>query len=247
VRDGVDLDAVNGAHGSYEWPNHRVEYVRREPPNGLLVGNWRGVGETRNCFVVESVVDELAHRAGQDPVRYRRALLKPGSRMANVLDRVAEASRWGSPLPAGSGRGVSILEGFGSFVGVVAEVELPGRNRLRLKRITAAVDCGVAVNPNVVRQQIEGGLVYGISAALFGKVTIRNGQIEQTNFHDHPVLRMNEMPEVDVILVDSKEAAGGVGEPGTAVLAPAITNAIRAAGGPRLYSLPIELTVDARS
>jgi isoquinoline 1-oxidoreductase subunit beta len=247
VRDGVDLDIVNGAIGSYEWPNHRVEYVRREPPPGLLVGNWRGVGETRNCFVVESVVDELAHQAGQDPVAYRRALLKPGSRMMNVLERVAEASKWGSPLPAGSGRGVSLLEGFGSYVGVVAEIELPGSNRLRLKRITSVIDCGIAVNPNVVRQQIEGGLVYGISAALYGKVTVRDGQIEQTNFHDHPVLRMNEMPEMEVIIVDSKEAAGGVGEPGTAVLAPALTNAIRAAGGPRLYSLPIALTVDPRS
>ena len=142
---------------------------------------------------------------------------------------------------------MAILEGFGSYIGVVAEVELPAPDRLRLKRITAVVDCGVAVNPNVVRQQIEGGLVYGISAALYGKVTIRDGQIEQTNFHDYPVLRMNEMPEIEVIIVDSKEEPGGVGEPGTAVLAPAITNAIRAAGGPRLYALPIDSTVEPRS
>ncbi|HWA49166.1 MAG TPA: molybdopterin cofactor-binding domain-containing protein [Dongiaceae bacterium] len=247
VKDGVDLDIVGYAHGSYEWPNHRVEFTRREPPEGLLVGNWRGVGETRNCFVLETVLDELASAAGQDPVQYRRALLKPGSRMLNVLDRVAEASGWGSSLPAGSGRGVSILEGFGSFIGVVAEVELPAADRLRLKRLTSVVDCGVAVNPNIIRQQIEGGLVYGISAALYGKITIRDGKIEQTNFHDHPVLRMNEMPEIEVIIVDSKDEPGGVGEPGTAVLASAITNAIRAAGGPRLYSLPIDLAVEARS
>ncbi len=247
TKDGVDLDIVGYASGSYEWPNHRVGFVRREPPGGLLVGNWRGVGETRNCFVVESVLDELAHAAGQDPVQYRRALLKPGSRMLNVLDRVAEASRWGSSLPSGAGRGVAILEGFGSFIGVVAEVELPASDRLSLKRITAVVDCGVAVNPNVVRQQIEGGLVYGISAALYGKVTIQDGRIEQTNFHDYPVLRMNEMPEIEVIIVDSTEEPGGVGEPGTAVLAPAITNAIKAAGGPRLYALPIDLTLEPRS
>jgi isoquinoline 1-oxidoreductase subunit beta len=247
VKDGIDLDVVSYASGSYQWPNHRVEFVRREPPDGLLVGNWRGVGETRNCFVVESVLDELAYEAGQDPVQYRRALLKPGSRMLRVLDRVAGASEWGSALPAGSGRGVSILEGFGSFIGVVAEVELPAADRLRLKRLVAVVDCGVAINPNIVRQQIEGGLVYGISAAFFGKVTIQGGRIEQTNFHDHPVLRMNEMPEIEVIVVDSTEDPGGVGEPGTAVLAPAITNAIRAAGGPRLYALPIDLTLEARS
>jgi isoquinoline 1-oxidoreductase subunit beta len=247
TKDGVDLDIVNGALGSYEWPNHRVEYTRREPPEGLLVGNWRGVGETRNCFVVETVLDELAHAAGQDPVQYRRALLKPDSRMRNVLDHVAKASGWGTSLPAGTGRGVSILEGFGSFIGIVAEVELPAADRLRLKRITAVIDCGVVVNPNVVRQQIEGGLVYGISAALYGKVTIQDGRIEQTNFHDYPVLRMNEMPEIDVIIVDSTDEPGGVGEPGTAVLAPAITNAIRAAGGPRLYALPIDLTVEPRS
>jgi isoquinoline 1-oxidoreductase subunit beta len=247
VKDGVDLDVVSYAAGSYEWPNHRVEFVRREPPVGLLVGNWRGVGETRNCFVLESVLDELAYAAGKDPVQYRRALLKPGSRMRQVLDRVAEASGWGSTLPSGGGRGVAILEGFGSFIGVVAEVELPAADRLRLKRITAVVDCGVAVNPNVIRQQIEGGLVYGISAALYGKVTIQDGRIEQTNFHDYPVLRMNEMPEIEVIIVDSAKEPGGVGEPGTAVLAPAITNAIRAAGGPRLYALPIELKVEPRS
>jgi len=247
VKDGIDLDVVGYAAGAYQWPNHRVEFTRREPPEGLLVGNWRGVGETRNCFVVESVLDELAHAAGQDPVQYRRALLEPGSRILNVLDRVAEASGWGSSLPAGSGRGVAILEGFGSFIGVVAEVELPAADRLRLKRVTSVVDCGVAINPNVVRQQIEGGLVYGISAALYGKVTIRDGRIEQTNFHDHPVLRMNEMPEIEVIIVDSKKGPGGVGEPGTAVLAPAITNAIRAAGGPRLYSLPVDLAVEPRS
>lgn len=247
VKDGVDLDVVGYAHGAYEWPNHRVEFTRREPPEGLLVGNWRGVGETRNCFVVESVLDELAHAAGQDPVEYRRALLKPGSRILNVLDTVAKASGWGSSLPAGSGRGVSILEGFGSFIGVVVEVELPAPDRLRLKRLTSVVDCGVAINPNIIRQQIEGGLVYGISAALYGRVTVQDGRIEQTNFHDYPVLRMNEMPEIEVIIVDSKDEPGGVGEPGTAVLASALTNAIRAAGGPRLYSLPIDLTVEARS
>jgi len=247
VKDGVDLDVVNGALGSYEWPSHRVEYVRREPPNGLLAGNWRGVGETRNCFVVETVIDELAHLAGKDPVEYRRALVKHGSRMAAVLDKVAEAVRWGSPMPAGSGRGISILEGFGSYVGVVAEVELPAAAKLRVKRLTAVVDCGISVNPNIVRQQIEGGLVYGLSAALYGKMTVENGRIMQSNFNEHRVLRMNEMPEIEVIVLDSMEAPGGVGEPGTAVLAPAITNAIRAAGGPRLSSLPIELTVEPRT
>ncbi|MFC3678403.1 xanthine dehydrogenase family protein molybdopterin-binding subunit [Ferrovibrio xuzhouensis] len=247
VKDGVDLDVVNGALGSYNWPNHRVEYVRKDPPSGLVYGNWRGVGETRNCFVVETVVDDLAANAGMDPVEYRRAILKQEHRMRHVLDQVAAASKWGTPLPKGSGRGVSILEGFGSYTGVVAEVELLAQGSVRLRRITAVVDCGQAVNPNIVRQQIEGGLIFGISAALYGRVTITDGKIDQTNFHDQPVVRMNEMPEMEVIVVDSKEAPGGVGEPGTAVLAAAVTNAIKAAGGPRLYSLPIDLAVEPRA
>ena len=247
TKDGVDLDIVNYSAGAYEWPSHRIEFVRRDPPSGLLDGNWRGVGETRNCFVLESVVDELAYAAGKDPVEYRRDLVKPGSRILNVLDQVAAASGWGSPLPSGTGRGIAILEGFGSFIGVVAEVALPAPDRLRLKRLTAVVDCGVAVNPNIVRQQIEGGLVYGISAAFYGKMTVKDGRIEQSNFHDYRVLRMNEMPEIEVAIIDSKESPGGVGEPGTAVLAPAIANAIRAAGGPRLYELPVNLTVEPRS
>lgn len=246
-KDGIDLDVTGGAYGPYTFPNFLVDYVRNDPPAGLLAGNWRGVGDTRNCFVVESVIDELASRAKRDPVEYRRALLEPGSRIRAVLDRVAAESGWAKPLPAGQARGVSLLSGFGSHIGLVAEVEVLGSDRLRIPRITCVVDCGRAVNPNIVKQQIEGGIVFGLSAVLYGRITVRDGQVEQSNFHDYPVLRMNEMPQIDVILVDSTEEPGGVGEPGTAVLAPAITNAIFTATGRRLRSLPIDLAIEQRA
>jgi len=246
-RDGVDLDVTGGAYGPYSFPNFLVDYVRNDPPAGLLAGNWRGVGDTRNCFVVESVIDELAARARRDPVDYRRALIEPNSRIRVVLDRVAAESGWGKPLPAGHARGISLLSGFGSHIGLVAEVEVIGSDRLRIPRITCVVDCGRAVNPNIVKQQIEGGIVFGLSAVLYGRITVRDGRVEQSNFHDYPVLRMNEMPQIEVILVESTEEPGGVGEPGTAVLAPAITNAIFTATGRRLRSLPIDLAIEQRA
>lgn len=246
-KDGVDLDVTGGAYGPYTFPNLLVDYVRNDPPAGLLAGNWRGVGDTRNCFVVESVIDELANRAKRDPVDYRRALLAPGSRIAAVLERLVTESGWTKPLPPAHGRGVSLLNGFGSYIGLVAEAEVVDGTRIRIPRITCVIDCGRAVNPGIVRQQIEGGIVFGLSAAFFGRITLRQGQVEQSNFHDYPVLRMNEMPQIDVIIMDSVEEPGGVGEPGTAVLAPAITNAIFAATGRRLRSLPIDLAVAERA
>jgi isoquinoline 1-oxidoreductase beta subunit len=238
-KDGVDLDVINAAHGPYEPPNILIDYVRNDPPPGLLAGNWRGVGETRNCFVVETAIDELARRAGRDPVAYRRALLKPGSRMLAVLDRVASASGWDSPTAPGRGRGVAVLEGFGSFIGLVAEAEMTG-GEVHVPKVTAVIDCGRAVNPNIVKQQIEGGIIYGLSAALWGRVTLKDGAVEQSNFHDYRVVRMNEAPAIEVIILDTGNEPGGVGEPGTAVLAPAVCNAVFAATGRRVRSLPLE-------
>jgi isoquinoline 1-oxidoreductase beta subunit len=239
-QNGVDLDIVGGAAGPYGWPRQRIEYVRHEAPPGLATGNWRGVGPTRNVFVVESVVDDLARAAGRDPLDYRRALLAESPRALAVLERAAEAAGWDRPLPRGRGRGLSLLNDFGSYVAEVAEVSVEPSGHLSVERVVCAVDCGVAVNPDVVRAQMEGGIIFGLSAALYGKITVAKGRVEQSNFDDCPVLRMNETPSIDVHIVESTEEPGGVGEPGTAALFPAVTNAIYAATGVRFYELPID-------
>jgi isoquinoline 1-oxidoreductase beta subunit len=235
----VDLDDVDDAASPYAIPNVLVEYVRENPPPGLLAGNWRGVGATRNAVVVEGVIDELAHRAKLDPVAYRRALLDPKSRLARVLERVVADSGWSRPLPPRHGRGVAIVSAFGSHVAMVAEVALDAQDAVSVTRLTCAIDTGQVVNPTIVKQQMEGGIVFGLSAVLYGEVTVERGRVMQTNFHDYRVLRMNEMPAIYVALVDSTEEPGGVGEPGTSLVAPAVLNALRAAGGPRLTTLPL--------
>jgi isoquinoline 1-oxidoreductase beta subunit len=237
-KDGVDIDATNAASGPYEFPNLLIDYVRDDPPDGLLVGNWRGVGETRNGFVVETVMDQLAAKAGVDPVDYRRRLLPPKSRITALLDRLVRESNWGSPLPAGSARGIAIQSGFGSHMGLVAQVRM-NAGKVRVERMTAVIDCGIAVNPNVVRQQIEGGLLFGLTATLYSSITIKDGRVVESNFHDNPVVRMINTPKIDVIIIDSKEDPGGVGEPGTAIVAPAIANAVFAATGKPLRELPL--------
>lgn len=239
TKDGVDLDAVGESGSQYAIPNLHIDYVRQEPPEGLLVGNWRGVGTTRNAVIVEGVIDELAIQAKRDPVDYRRALLD-NARLRGVLDRVVKDSGWGSKLPPSRARGVAISPGFGSFIGMVAEVEKTSEGKFRVERLFCAIDTGRIVNPTLVRQQIEGGIAYGLSALYYGKITIAEGRVQESNFHDYRVLRMNEMPEVEVALIESDEEPGGVGEPGTAILAPAVLNAIRAAGGPRVQQLPLD-------
>jgi isoquinoline 1-oxidoreductase subunit beta len=241
-KDGVDLDIISVATGSYEWPNHRIEYVRHEPPQGMFAGNWRGVGASRNAFIIESVIDDLAHAAKRDPLEYRRSLLANNPRALAVLEIVARTSRWGTPMPPGSGRGLAFLEDFGSLLALVAEVIVDRSGRVRVIRLVSAIDCGLAVNPDIVKAQIEGGIVYGLSAALYGRITVANGRVQQSNFDDCPVVRMRETPPIDVHLVPSTEAPGGVGEPGTAILFPALTNAIFAATGKRLFELPIDAT-----
>ena len=235
---GIDLDAVDGAVNTpYDFPSMLVEYTRVEPP-GIPTGWWRGVGPTHNVFVVESFIDELAAASHQDPVAFRQALLKNSPRAAAVLELAANKSGWGAPMPAGHGRGVSVQHVFGSFVAQVAEVQVTGSD-VRVTRVVAAVDCGVQVNPHIIEAQMQSGIVFGASGALYGEITLKDGRVEQGNFHNYRVLRMNESPVIEVYLVKNTEAPGGMGEPGTSAVMPAIANAVFAATGTRVRKLPI--------
>jgi isoquinoline 1-oxidoreductase beta subunit len=237
---GLDVDAVEGAaEPPYALPNIRVEYVRQEPP-GVPTAFWRGVGPTHNIFVVESFIDELAAAAKRDPFEYRRALLDGSPRAKAVLELAVERAGWGPPLPAGSGRGIALLHAFGSYVAQVADVMVSKQGDVRVQRVVCAVDCGTVVNPDIVKAQMESGIVFGITAALWGEITIKNGRVEQHNFHDYRMLHMSEAPAVEVHLVRSTEAPGGVGEPGTSAVMPAVTNAIFAATGRRIRKLPVK-------
>jgi len=236
----LDLDAVEGAaEPPYSIPNIHVAFVRREPP-GVPTAFWRGVGPTHNIFVVESFMDELAGAAGQDPFEYRRALLDHAPRAKAVLELAAERAGWGRPLPAGTGRGIALLHAFGTFIAQVAEVTVAKGGTVRVGRVVCAVDCGTIVNPDIVRAQMESGIVFGITAALWGEITIKNGRVEQRNFHDYRMLRMADAPVVEVHLIPSSEPPGGVGEPGTSAVMPAVANACCAATGKRIRKLPIK-------
>ncbi len=244
--NGIDLDGVDAAvQLLYDIPAIQVEFVRHEEPV-LNTTFWRGVGPTHNVFVIESFMDELAAAAKADPVEYRRALLSKAPRARAVLDLAAKAAGWGQPLPAGRGRGVALLfSGWGSYLAEVAEVEVSKAGELRVHRIVCAVDCGTVINPDTVTAQIEGGVNFGISAALWGEITLKNGRVEQSNFHNYRVLRMNEAPTIEVHLVRNLEAPGGIGEPGTSITGPALANAVFAATGKRIRKLP--LTAQLRS
>jgi len=240
-KDGLDTDGVDAAvQLLYDIPAIQVEFVRHEEPV-LNTTFWRGVGPTHNVFVIESFMDELAAAAKADPVEYRRALLGKAPRALAVLDLAAKAAGWGKPLPAGRGRGVALLYSWwGSYLAEVAEVEVSKANELRVHRVVCAVDCGTVVNPDTVKAQIEGGVNFGISAALWGEITLKNGRVEQSNFHNYRVLRMNETPAIEVHLVRNLEAPGGLGEPGTSITGPALANAVFAATGKRIRKLPLE-------
>ena len=244
-RNGVDQDAVDAGLGPYEWPATKLEFVRQEPMPGLVTGWWRGVGPTHNCFVVEGFVDELALAARQDPAAYRLGLLPAASRARAVLKLALHKADWGKPLSpakdssAKRGRGVSVLHAFGSYIAQVAEVTVSDTGDIRVDHVVCAVDCGMVVNPDTVRAQIDGGIQFGVGAALWGEITIQNGRVMQSNFHDYRQLRLSEAPMVDVHIVASKDSPGGVGEPGTSAVMPAIANAVAAATGQRLRSLPL--------
>jgi isoquinoline 1-oxidoreductase beta subunit len=239
IKDGVDPDAVDGsANQPYDFDAVHVEWVAHEPP-GIPTAFWRGVGVTRGTFVVESFIDELAAKAKLDPLAYRIALLESTPRARTVLQIAAERSGWSQPLPAGQGRGIALCIGFGSFIAQVVEVSIDNEGRIKPTHVWCVVDCGIQVNPDTIRAQMESGIVFGLSAALYGEITIKNGRVEQTNFGDYRVLRINETPQIDVTLMKSMEAPGGIGEPGTSCVMPALTNAIFAATGTRIRKLPV--------
>jgi len=238
VKNGIDETSVEGAHNTpYEIPNMLVDL--HSPKTGVPVLWWRSVGHSHTAFVVESFMDEVAHSAGKDPYELRRKLLAKHPRHRGVLELVAEKAGWGSTLPTGRGRGIAMHESFGSFVAQAAEVSVSPDGEVRVHRVVCAIDCGRVVNPSTIEAQMESGIVFGLSAALHGAISFKNGRVEQSNFHDYPVLRVDEMPLIEVHIVPSTEAPGGVGEPGVPPIAPAVMNAIFAVTGKRIRRLPI--------
>jgi isoquinoline 1-oxidoreductase subunit beta len=238
--NGLDPDTTEGAIDlTYDLPNLRVEYLRVEPP-GIPTAFWRSVGPSHNVFVTESFMDELAAAAKQDPVAYRLALLDKTPRAKAVLALAAEKAGWGQPLPQRVGRGVSLQFVFATYLAQVAEVEVSKDGAVRVRRVVCAVDCGTAVNPDTVQAQIQSAIIFGITAALYGQITLKDGRVEQTNFDTYQMLRINEAPAIEVYIVQNSEPPGGMGEAGTSAIVPAVTNAIFAATGKRLRKLPVD-------
>lgn len=230
------------AHPPYDLPNIDISYVRHEPPQ-IPTAFWRGVGPTHNVFVVESFIDELAAAAGIDPLRYRLGLLAKNPRALAVLKLAADKAGWERPLAGEGGRrgrGLSVQFAFGTYMAQVVEASVADDGEVRVQRVVCAVDCGVVVNPDTVRAQVESAVVFGIGAALYGDITFSNGRVEQSNFHDYRVLRMHESPPIETHIVASDAAPGGMGEPGTSGLTPALANAVFAATGTRVRKLPIK-------
>ena len=237
--NGVDFISVDGsANLPYDIPNIRVEYTENDP--GIPFGFWRSVGASFQGFVVEAFIDEMAAAAKKDPFEFRRDLLGKSPRHKAVLELAAEKSGWGKPLPAGRFRGIAVMDAFGSYLAQVTEVSVDARGAVKVHRIVCTVDTGWVINPDTIKAQMEGGIVYGLTAALKGEITIKNGRVEQRHFGDYQVLRHNEMPEIEVFIVPSTETPGGIGEPSTALAAGSLVNAVAAATGRRIYSLPIK-------
>jgi isoquinoline 1-oxidoreductase beta subunit len=240
VKDGVDATSVEGAENMpYSVPNITVDLITTEQK--VPVQWWRSVGSTHTAYAVETFIDQLAREAGQDPVAYRRDLLQGHPRHLGVLNLAAEKAGWGEPLPEGRGRGVAVHKSFNSYVAEVVEVSVHGRGRFSVDKVVIAVDCGVAVNPDVIRAQMEGGMGYGLSAALASEITLSNGVVEQSNFHDYRMIGIEQMPAVEVHIVKSAEPPTGVGEPATPVIAPAVANALSAITGQTFDRLPLKL------
>jgi len=240
-KNGLDPDSTEGAINLvYALPNLHVEYVRVEPP-GIPTAFWRSVGPSHNVYVTESFMDELAAAAKRDAVAYRRALLDQSPRAKGVLDLAAEKAGWGQPLPQRVGRGVSLQFVFGTYMAQVAEVEVAKDGTVRVRRVVCAVDCGIPVNPDTIQAQIQSAIIFGITAALYGDITLKNGRVEQTNFDSYQMLRMNEAPAIEVHIVQNFEPPGGMGECGTSAIVPAVANAIFAATGKRLRKMPVDI------
>jgi isoquinoline 1-oxidoreductase beta subunit len=244
---GVDPDGVDSAVDvPYDIPNYRVEFNREEPP-GVNTAFWRGVGPNNNVFAIESFIDELAHGAKQDPIAFRRAHLDKVPRLQAALDLVKQKSGWGTPLPPRCGRGVSAQTSFGSYIATVVECAVNDAGEVELRRVTTAVDTGLAVNPDTIVAQLQGGHTFGLTAALYGKITLKNGRVEQSNFHDYQLLRMNQVPPIEVHLIRNGESPGGIGEAGVTSALPALRNAIYAATGVPLRQMPIDSSLLAKT
>jgi isoquinoline 1-oxidoreductase beta subunit len=238
--NGIDIDAVDSAVDMpYDIPNRLVEYVRAEPP-AVPTGFWRGVGPNNNVFATECFMDELARKAGVDPIEFRRGMLGSNPRLKAALDLVAEKSGWGKPLPPRTGRGVCVQPSFGSFIATVVEAEVADNGEVHLRRVTSAVDTGIAVNPDTIVAQLQGGLIFGLTAALYGEITIEKGRVQQSNFNNYRMLRIDQVPNIDVHVIKSGEDPGGIGETGCTAGPPALRNAIYAATGVALRRLPID-------
>jgi isoquinoline 1-oxidoreductase beta subunit len=247
VKNGIDGTSVEGAANiAYEIPNIDVELATTKSPVPVLW--WRVVGSSHTTFAVEAFIDEVAHAAGKDPFTFRRDLLEKEPRMKAVLELAADKAGWTSgPKPKGKGRGIAVCEAFKSFVAQVAEVSVDDAGRIKVDRVVCAVDCGTAVNPDIIKAQMEGGIGFGLSAALYGAITLKDGRVEQSNFNNYRVLRMNEAPKVEVYIVPSTEKPTGVGEPGVAPIGPAVANAVFAATGKRVYVFPFSKSDLVRS
>ena len=230
---------VGGMVGQpYALPNICISYAGWNP--GVPLGAWRSVDASQNLFFFESFIDELAQELRQDPLALRRQLLRDNPRALRVLDAAAKLARWDEKLPKGRGRGIAFLRGYGSFSAEVAEVSVGADRSVRVHRVSCAVDCGTAVNPSSIRAQFEGGVIFGLSAAALGEITIAAGRVQQSNFHDYPLVRMAQAPQIDVEILESPaEAIGGIGEPPVPPVAPAVANAIFAATGARIHRLPL--------
>jgi isoquinoline 1-oxidoreductase beta subunit len=238
IKDGIDPTSVEGAANiPYDIPNIAVDLSTTK--TGVPVLWWRVVGSSHTAFAVEAFIDEVAHAAGQDPLSFRRNLLEKQPRMKAVLELAAEKAGWGTPLPPGKGRGIAVAEAFKSLVAQVVEVSVSKDGEVRVDRVVCAVDCGTPINPDIITAQMEGGIGFGLGAVLYSAITMKDGRVEQDNFNSYRVLRMNEMPKVEVHIVPSTEPPTGVGEPGVAPVGPAVANAIFAATGKRHYVLPL--------
>ncbi len=238
--DMPDKNHIEGAFDQpYEIPNIKIEQVRSKTP--IPVGSWRSVGHSYNAFFVESFMDEMAYAAGKDPYEFRKALLQKHPRHRAVLDLAASQAGWGQPLPQGVARGIALHESFAAICAQVAEVSIDKNNNIKVKRVTCAIDCGSVVNPNIVAQQMESAIIFGLTAALYGEITIKSGRVEQTNFPSYDMLRMAQSPRIDTYIVPSTLPPGGVGEPGTPPIAPAVANALFALTGKRLRKLPLKI------
>jgi isoquinoline 1-oxidoreductase beta subunit len=237
---GIDIDAVDSAVDTpYDIPNFHVEYVRAEPP-AVPTGFWRGVGPNNNVFAIECFMDEMARKAGKDPIAFRSSMLGTKPRMLAALKLAAEKSNWGEKLPTRVGRGVSIQPTFDTSIATVVEAEVDEQGEVQLRRVTQVVDTGIAVNPDTIVAQLQGGLIFGLTAALYGEITIEKGRVQQSNFHDYRMLRIDQVPKIDIHLIKSGEAPGGIGENGVIGGPPALRNAILAATGVVLRRMPID-------